>query len=120
MHKVSMIGVVAQYWASLEFPREIFVALEDCIGMPEGSGGIACGDVVNLLHDMEGGLFFNMAGISELLLNIPSRAEAAGALERFKASREGTKSAHELEMDYWLAYPWEFASEVNGSAIEWK
>ncbi|MBI5013967.1 MAG: hypothetical protein HZB55_00550 [Deltaproteobacteria bacterium] len=120
LNKVTIVSVVAQYWASLEFPREIYISLEDCVGVPEGSGGVGCGDVVNTLHDMEEGLFYRMARIDELLLNIPSKAEAAEALEKLRASRGSPENPWEVDHAYWSGHPWKFATEVNGTAIDWK
>ena len=100
LSKSMMIGTVATYWNSLEFPDYIYIALETNMGFGESSGGVGCGDVVNALQDLEGGGFFEMARIDELILNLPTRDTLVS---------EGS----------WSGYPWEFATKAGDIGIEW-
>lgn len=105
-------GAVATYWRSPEFPENIYVALETSVGFGEGCGGVGCGSVVNALHDLESGHFFDMAGIDELILNVPSR--------EVLASRLGVDPEPIRERAFWQEFPWEFAPVARGTRIDWQ
>ncbi len=113
LSKTAIAGTVANYWHAPEVPDNIYIALENSIGFGEGPGGFGVGSVVNALFDLEGGFFFQMARIDELLLNIPNRDQVAREL----SGREGDPGA---ERQYWLQYPWQFAEDVHGIRIVWE
>jgi hypothetical protein len=96
LSRSALVGTVANYWNVPEFPQDIYIALETCPGFGEGAGGVGCGSVVNALQDLEGGGFFDMVRIDELILNLPER-----------------------EAGFCASHPWVFAEEVNGLGIEW-
>jgi hypothetical protein len=110
LSKRELVETVANYWNSPEFPENIYIALENCVGVGEGSGGVGCGSVVNALQDLEGGGFFDMARIDELVLNIPDRKPGA------QGDGAGTTGGERGPREDYL---WVFAREVNGIGIEW-
>jgi hypothetical protein len=98
---------VVTYWDATEFPESIYVALETAVGFGEGCGGVGCGSVVNAIHDLESGQFFDMARIDELVLNIPGREALDGRTPAECAA-------------FWREYCWQFAQAVNGTRIDWE
>lgn len=110
LSKRELVQTVANYWNSPEFPENIYIALEDSVGVGESYGGVGCGSVVNALQDLEGGCFFDMARIDELILNLPDR-EPSGQGQGAGVTAEESGPRDD--------YPWVFAREVNGIGIEW-
>lgn len=112
-----MVGTVAIYCDSPEFPEGIFIALEMDVGFGEGAGGHGVGSVMNVLHDLEGGSFVEMARIDELITNLPD----VEALRRMVAvSRTRAAGEESAPVAGGLGdYPWEFAISVGTTTIEW-
>ena len=117
LSRTVVAGAVITHWRATDFPENVYVALETAVGFGEGCGGVGCGSVVDALHDLESGYFFDMARIDELILNVPSRETLVSRL-----GAEGAESAEgaAAEWAFWREFPWEFAQTAHGTPIEWE
>ncbi len=120
LSKFAVASTVATYWGEPGFPNDIFIALEADVGFGAVSGGVAIGSVVNTLHDTEGGSFFTMACIDELVLNIPKPDDALAWLRQTGRLPEGAKPSRRQELEYLNQYRFLFAEQASDFLIDWE
>lgn len=100
---------VRYYFQRDDFPQEFFMLLADCTVASKG-------DLVWPNLDNEHPYDFTpMACIDQLVLNLPSKAQFLQAMDASSLEAVSPEAADK----YWRAYPFEFATEVDGIKLIW-
>ena len=103
-------GYVKQLFKRPDFPKEIFVALDDSVMAFKGDlvwPNIECE------HPFD---FVPIAGIDALVLNLPSKEEFLQKLGVEKIE----KVTPEEEAGFWEAFEFEFAETAHDVKLTWK
>ena len=103
-------GYVKQLFKRADFPKEIFVALDD--GVMAFTGDIVWPNI-ECEHPFD---FVPIAGIDALVLNLPSKEEFLQKLGVEKTE----KVTPEAEAKFWEAFEFEFAETAGNVKLTWE
>ena len=110
MERQLIKGYVKQLFKRADFPKEIFVALDD--GVMAFTGDIVWPNI-ECEHPFD---FVPIAGIDALVLNLPSKEEFLQKLGVEKTE----KVTPEAEAKFWEAFEFEFAETAGNVKLTWE